>query len=269
MLSKTILITGAGSGLGKGTALGLARAGHTVIATARQPKQIEELKALASSERLPLKVEKFDLSNNNDHHELAAKYGDTTDILVNNAAVGQAGPIAEIPTELVRNVFEVNIFKTLDLTQRFAAKFAEKKSGKIIFVSSIAGFMSVPFLAPYVASKHALEAIAKLMKDELEPLGVKVATINPGPFKTGFNDRMVDSIKSWYDPEKNFTTEAALKKTSELFANDDFQPDPADVIDFMIDLIPKDTHKFRNVFPSQYIAAGQEYQQAIWSEQVK
>ncbi|MEM8813323.1 MAG: SDR family oxidoreductase [Pseudomonadota bacterium] len=267
-MSKTILITGAGSGLGKGTAIGLARNGHTVIAAVENQPQGSSLEKAAKEAGVDLEVTKLDLLSKDDHDAVARKYADEIDILVNNAAIGETGPIAEVPVDRVRHVFEVNVFSTLEFAQRFARQFVKRGRGKIIFTSSIAGFSTFRFLGPYVASKHALEPIVQLMRDELEGTGVQVATINPGPFRTGFNDRMYDTVDQWYDPQTNFTQESAIREIQELFAGDDLQLDPQPIIDFMVDLIPKDTHKFRNVFPERFIDSVKAYQESLWTKAI-
>ncbi|MEQ8824845.1 MAG: SDR family oxidoreductase [Filomicrobium sp.] len=267
-MSKTILITGAGSGLGKGTAIGLARNGHTVIATVENWPQVSSLMADAKKAGVHLEIEKLDLLNKNDQDTVFRKHADKIDILVNNAATGETGPIAEVPVDRVRHVFEVNVFSTLEFAQRFARTFAKKGKGKIIFTSSIAGFSTFKFLGPYVASKHALEPIVQLMRDELEGTGVQVATINPGPFRTGFNDRMYDTLDQWYDPDENFTPEGQVREIQDLFGGDQLQLDPQPMIDFMVELIPQENHKFRNVFPERFIDGVKEYQESLWSKQI-
>ena len=267
-MSKTILITGAGSGLGKGTALGLAKQGHKVIATVENWPQVTELMAAAEEAGVEIEVTKLDYLNQNDHDTVLKKYADKVDIFVPNAATGQTGPIAEIPVERIRNVFEVNVFKTLELAQAFAKVFVQKGQGKIMFTSSIVGFSTFPFLGPYVASKHALEAVVQLMREEMEGTGVTIATINPGPFRTGFNDRMYDTVDQWFHPEKNFTPEKAIRDVQGLFAGDELQLDPKGMIDFMVDVIPRDSHKFRNVFPEEVIEGCQKYQASLWNLEV-
>ena len=263
-MSKTILITGAGSGLGHGTALGLAKNGHTVIATVENWPQATLLKADAEKAGVDITVEKLDYLSKDDQETIIRKYSDKIDIVTLNAATGETGPIAEVPVDRVRRVFEVNVFSTLELAQRFAALFVKKGKGKIIFISSIAGFSTFPFLAPYVASKHALEAIAQLMREEMEGTGVQIATINPGPFRTGFNDRMYNTLDQWYDPAENFTPEAPIRDVQQLFAGDKLQLDPSGMIDFMIETIPQDEHKFRNVYPERFIDDVKTYQDSLW-----
>lgn len=265
-MNKTILITGAGSGLGHGTAIGLAKNKHKVIATVENWPQASALISDARQAGVDLTVEKLDYLNRDDHDNILRKYGEKIDIFCPNAATGETGPIAEIPVDRVRHVFEVNVFNTLALAQRFAAIFARRGYGKIFFTSSIVGFSTFPFLAPYVASKHALEAIVQLMREEMEGTGVQIATINPGPFRTGFNDRMYDTLDQWYDPAKNFTPEKPIRDVQERFSGDELQLDPQAMIDFMVEIIPKDEHKFRNVYPEHFIEDVKEYQASLWEQ---
>lgn len=267
-MSKTILITGAGSGLGRGTALGLAKRGHTVIAATEIWPQASALMATAEEEGVQLEVTKLDLLSKDDHVTVFRKFGERLDILVNNAATGETGPIAEIPVDRVRKVFDINVFGTLEFTQPFARLFAERGKGKIIFTSSIAGFSTFPYLAPYVSSKHALEAIAQLMREEMEGTGVQIATINPGPFRTGFNDRMYDTLDQWYDPTKHFSPEKPVRDVQNLFSGSDLQLDPQDMIDFMVEVIPQDHHKFRNVYPERFIESVKNYQDSLWIREI-
>ena len=267
-MSKTILMTGAGSGFGKGTVLGLAKKGHKVIATCEIWPQVTELRATAEQEGVEIEVTKMDLVNKEEREIVFKKYGDKIDILVPNAASGETGPIAEIPVDRVRRVFEVNVFCTLEFIQPFARHFAKKGKGKIIFTSSIAGFSTFPFLAPYCASKHALEAIVQLMREEMEGTGVQIATVNPGPFRTGFNDRMYDTLDQWYDPDQNFTPKEKIRDIQQLFAGEDLQLDPQEMIDFMIETIPQDHHKFRNVCPPRFIEDVKKYQESLWDIEV-
>jgi short-subunit dehydrogenase len=142
-----------------------------------------------------MRVEKLDVTSVRDR-EMA--FGWEIDVLVNNAGVMEAGPIAEQPAELLRAMLEVNFFGGLEVIQGFARQFARKRRGKIVIMSSVAGLTTAPFAAGYCATKHALEAVAEALKMEARA-GIKVATINPGAYGTGFNDRGGDSIR-WYDP---------------------------------------------------------------------
>lgn len=267
-MSKTILITGAGSGFGEGVALGLAKSGHKIIATVENWPQKTYLQNKAKEANLDIIVEKMDYLDNDDIDNIINKYGAQIDIVNLNAATGETGPVAEIPVQRIKRVFEINVFQTIAIAQRFAKIFVEKKKGKIVFTSSIAGFFTFKFLGPYVASKHALEGLVQTLQIELEGTGVTVATINPGPFSTGFNHRMYDTVDQWFDPNVNFSDPAEIKEVQELFATGGIEFEPEDMIKFMIEKIPADQHKFRNVYPDDVLEDVNKYQASLWTKEV-
>jgi len=244
-MSKTIFITGAGSGLGRGAALGLAKNGHSVIATTELTSQKTDLLREAEELGLDMEVFKLDITNERDRGQIE-KYD--FDVFVANAAINEGGPLAEVPMDRVRALFEVNVFATLETVQKAARKLVEKGSGKIVFMSSMAGISATPYVGPYTATKHAIEGIAQTMKSELEGFGVQVATINPGAFNTGFNDRAAEEKWKWFDEFKHFTRKEDMKKQEEGLEN---QFDPENMIQKMIEIIPADHHKFRTVYPEE------------------
>ncbi|SIS49553.1 SDR family oxidoreductase [Salimicrobium flavidum] len=261
-MSKTIFITGAGTGLGKGTAIGLAKKGHHVIAAVEIMAQITSLREEAEAAGVSLEVIKLDITNKRDQ-QLIDDYD--YDIFVANAAIGEGGPIAEIPVDRVRDIFETNVFSTLETAQIAANKFVNKKQGKIIFLSSIVGVVGMPYLAAYASTKHAIEAFAKAMKAELEEFNVQVATINPGPFETGFNDRMFEERLKWYDPKENFTPEESMSDLKELLDN---QYDPDDMIAKMVEVIEADHHAFRTAYPQEIEDQMKDEEQKAWNSRV-
>jgi len=258
MKKQTILITGAGSGLGKGTAIGLAKSGHHIIAAMHTWEQLSRFKEELKNSEYQKNIEliKLDILDELDC-EKAWQYD--IDILVNNAGIGHTGPLAEIPVDLLREVMETNAFSTLEFSQPFIRKMVDKGEGKVVFLSSVAGLTTSAFLGPYNASKHALEAIVQCLRDELQPFGVTVATINPGPFDTGFNDRMYDTYKQWFDEDFNFTSKKDLEKAAKKMATSQF--DPQGMIDKMVEVIPQNKHPFRTVHPEDFKDMCQEYQQ--------
>lgn len=258
MSKKRVLITGAGSGFGRESALRLAQHGHQVIATVEHEKQIPELKQAASDRGAEMQVEKLDLLSDRDR---GAALQWEIDVLVNNGAVGEGGPIAEIPLQLIRKVFEVNVFSTLALTQALVKQMVKRGSGRVIFVSSIAGLVSGAYLGPYTASKHALEAIADSMRVELAPYGIQVVTLNPGPYATGFNDRMVESYRRWYDPKRNFTRPEDLVKLERRFER---QFDPEEIFQALVALAEGESGKYRNVLPKESEDFVRKSQQESW-----
>lgn len=268
-MSKTILMTGAGTGFGHGVVLGMAKNGHDVIATVENWPQVTQLRADVETSGLSDKivVEKMNYLNNDDINLIVKKYADKVDIFAPNAATGETGPVAEIDVGRIRHVFEVNVFQTLELIQRFIKVFVARGYGKVIATTSTAGIFTFDFLAPYCGSKFAIEAILQTMYNELKGTGVQLATINPGPFRTGFNDRMYDTLDQWYDPKVNFTPEEPVRAAQAAFAGPDIQLDPQGMIDFMIDVIPKDEHPFRNVYPANFREEVMKYQESIWDWQ--
>lgn len=243
---KRILITGAGSGFGEGVALGLAQQGHEVIATTQIWPQVTKLQEKADALGITnMRIEKIDILDPYDV-DTAAKWD--IDILVNNAAIGFTGPIAEIPIDLVQTNFETNVFATLNFTQQFIRNFVdEKRAGKIVFISSIAGLLSAPGYGSYCATKHALEALAESLYIELQPFNIQVQTINPGAFKTGFNEGMAKTASHWMNDDENFIKESETEKMFSYIL--DQQMDPQIAINAMIEIIPADAGKFRNVIP--------------------
>ncbi|CAM3408870.1 SDR family oxidoreductase [Aequorivita lipolytica] len=257
MKKKTILITGAGSGLGKGTAVGLAKKGHQVIAAVHTWEQMSRFITDLENTDYKKNIELIKLDIR-DMMDCEKAWDFEIDILVNNAGIGQTGPMAEIPVDLIREVMETNAFSTLEFSQPIIRKMVERGNGKVVFLSSVAGLVTNAYLGPYNASKHALEAIVQCLRDELKPLGVTVATINPGPFETGFNDRMYDTYQQWFDEDLHFTPLKDIEKAAKGMANN--QLDPQEMIDKMVEIIPMESHDFRTVFPEKLAEKCQEYQ---------
>jgi NAD(P)-dependent dehydrogenase (short-subunit alcohol dehydrogenase family) len=203
MSKKCVLITGAGSGFGWGAALGLAKAGHDVIATVQISPQVTALRREAKARGLTnLRIEKLDIL---DPIDVTAALQWDFNILHSNAAIGEGGPASEIPLALVRKNFETNVFAPLELIQRVARKWIDNNQpGKIVFTSSEAGLLTPVGFGAYSATKHALEAIAEALRQEFQLFNIKVQTINPGAYATGFNETMLDTAFKWLDDKKKF-----------------------------------------------------------------
>jgi NAD(P)-dependent dehydrogenase (short-subunit alcohol dehydrogenase family) len=240
-MPKTVLITGAGSGFGRGAALALAARGHHVIATTETAAQAEALRSDAPA----LQVEVLDITT----PDVAKAAAWDVDVLLNNAGAGQTGPMADVPIEVVRRVFDVNVFGTLAITQAVLPRMVAKGAGRVIIVSSIAGVMSGPAFGPYSMSKHALEAMGKAMRAELAGQGIDVTLLNPGPYLTGFNDRMADSMWSWFgEGSLNAPATPLFQMMRELVTGN--QMDPAEVVQRMVELVEADTTDENNFVPS-------------------
>jgi NAD(P)-dependent dehydrogenase (short-subunit alcohol dehydrogenase family) len=244
-MPKTVMITGAGSGFGKGASVALAARGHHVIATTETDEQAAALRAEAPE----LTVEKVDITSG----DVAKAAGWDVDVLINNAGAGQTGPMADVPIDRVRRLFEVNVFGTLAMTQAVLPGMIAKGAGRVIIVSSIAGVVSGPAFGPYSMTKHALEAMGKAMRAELAGQGIDVALLNPGPYLTGFNDRMADSMWEWFgDSSLNAPATPLFQMMREMVTGG--QMDPAEVVTRMVELTEADTTTENNFVPPDILA---------------
>ena len=182
------LITGTSTGIGLATAVTLARGGHTVFATMRNPAGgAGEIRAIAEAEKLPITVLPMDVD---DDASVRAGVGQALaqsgriDVLVNNAGVGVHGSVEELPLEEFRRAMETNFFGALRSIQAVAPGMRERRHGCIVNVTSVAGRISYAPQAPYAASKWALEAASEALAQEMKPFGVRVAIVEPGIIAT-------------------------------------------------------------------------------------
>ena len=214
MKAKTILITGAGSGIGRDAAFALAARGHRVIATTADEGQATALRAESERRGQRLQVRKLDITDPADRESLR---DEPLDVLINNAGVGESGSLAEVDVQRIRQTFEVNLFSTLALSQVALAGMIARRSGTVLFVSSIAGRVPMPFLMPYSMSKFALSAGAAGLRAELDRLrcGVQVALIEPGAIHTGFNQRMTERKYAWMQQSSYFAGQVEQLRAEE------------------------------------------------------
>lgn len=240
-MTKTVMITGAGSGFGKGVSLALAERGHDVIATVETDEQADALRAEAPQ----LTVETLDITTG----DVAKAAAWDLDVLINNAGAGQTGPLADVPIATVRRLFDVNVFGTLAVTQAVLPRLIEKGAGRIIIVSSIAGVMAGPAFGPYSMTKHALEAMGKTLRAELAGQGIDVTLLNPGPYDTGFNDRMADSMWDWFGEASLNAPATPLFQMMRDFVTTG-QRDPAEVVTRMVELTEAEVTTENNFVPA-------------------
>ena len=260
-MKKRVLITGAASGFGKGTAIGLAKKGHKVIAGVQIEPQKTVLLEEAKKAGVELEVIVLDITKETDR-QFAFRY--EVDVLMNNAGIMETGPIAEIPLENVRQNFEVNVFATIAMTQGFLPQMVKRGAGKVIFTSSMGGLVTVPFGATYTSTKHALESLVEGLKDELMGTGVEICTVNPGVFGTGFNDRGAETMMKWFDSTKSLSKLETIQAVFESGGLED-QMDPQIMIDGMISVAEEDNSLFRNVIPKEIIPWIKATQERSWT----
>ncbi|PDT81365.1 SDR family oxidoreductase [Sinorhizobium sp. BJ1] len=257
-MGKTILITGAATGFGRGVARGLAARGHKVIAGCQIWPQVWELRNAAKVEDVEMQVIKLDVLNEIDR---TSALGLEIDVLFNNAGIMESGPMVEIPMSVFRSVFETNVFAALELAQGFARAMVKRGSGRIVWTSSVAGLVKVPFDGAYAASKHAVEGICSAMHEELKPYGVEVTTVNPGAFRTGFNDTGMESMDQWWNQGERVVDHWPVRELTH-------QHDPAEMIEAIIEVIEADKPLYRTVRPVSAEEMVRKEQAEIWNRQV-
>jgi short-subunit dehydrogenase len=167
------LVTGASRGIGKAIAARLVQAGYSVTGTTRDPSALRPEATLDGVRYLSL-----DLRNARSIQALAAEAG-AVDVLVNNAGVSQIGPIEEVPLDMARGLFETNFFGLLALTQMVIPGMRARRWGAIVNIASFAAVTPVPFISVYAASKSALVAASRSLRQELLPWGIRVAVVAP------------------------------------------------------------------------------------------
>ena len=177
-MSKIILVTGASSGIGKGIATFLSEKEYIVYGTSRIPKDENNFtfKLIALD---VLKIESIKTAV----QFIIEKEG-RLDILINNAGMGITGPIEETPTDEMRAVFNTNLFGAIDVMKAVLPQMREQKSGTIINITSIAGYMGLPFRGVYSATKGALELVTEATSMEVKSFGINVVNAAPGDFAT-------------------------------------------------------------------------------------
>jgi short-subunit dehydrogenase len=180
-----VIVTGASTGIGRVTALRLARRGARVFAAARDERRLEALAA----EHPEIVAAPCDVSDEADRAALV-KQGEPVDVLVNNAGLGWKGMVEDMPPDKVRQLFEVNVLALIDLTQRVLPGMLERGRGHIVNVGSIAGYVSAPGETVYCATKFAVQGFTDGLRREVVRRGVDVTLIAPGPIKTEFMARI-------------------------------------------------------------------------------
>jgi NAD(P)-dependent dehydrogenase (short-subunit alcohol dehydrogenase family) len=191
MTRSVAAVTGASRGIGRATALELARHGHRVFALARTFADLEQLALGASKQDLKIEPIALDVADEASRAAavraiLDATDGHGLDILVNNAGYGQLGPLEEISPEKLRRQLEVNVIGLVAFTQPWLPMMRARHAGHIVNVSSIAGRVATPFMGAYNASKFALEGLSDAWRLELAPFGVHLVLVAPGPVRTDF-----------------------------------------------------------------------------------
>ena len=198
---QTIFITGCSSGIGYVTAQVLKQRGHRVICSARKPEDVERLKG-EGFECLQL-----DLADSNSIRrgveQLMSMTDGKVDALFNNGAFGQPGAVEDLSREALRNQFETNFFGTHELTNLLIPLMRQQGHGRIIYNSSVLGFVAMKFRGAYNASKFALEGLADTLRLELRGSGVHISLVEPGPIESRFRANAFAMYQKHIDPNQS------------------------------------------------------------------
>jgi NAD(P)-dependent dehydrogenase (short-subunit alcohol dehydrogenase family) len=188
---RHVLVTGSSTGIGKACAIYLAEQGFSVVAAVRRPTDAQQLESLSKN----LRTIQLDIA---DAQSIAAATKQITEItadnglagLVNNAGIGVLGPVEFIPPQDWRRQFEVNVIGHVAITQAMLPHLRRHVasqghgSGRIVFIGSVAGRVTIPTLGPYSASKHAIAAVAAALRMELREQGILVSLLEPGAIQS-------------------------------------------------------------------------------------
>jgi short-subunit dehydrogenase len=232
--SKVWYITGASQGLGLTLVKTLLDKGYRVAATSRDARTLSQAVGLIDKDRfLPLAV---DLNNpdciDESVQQTLAAFG-RIDVVVNNAGYGMAGTVEEVARQDIRNIFNVNVFATIDVVKSVLPVMRSQKSGYIINIGSVAGFVGAPGWAIYSATKSAVAAFSEVLALDLKEFNIKVTVVEPSGFRTGFLTK--DSLAY---SESKIDGYQAVKDTQERYlAADGKQPgDPGKASEILIEL---------------------------------
>lgn len=189
-MPKIILVTGASSGLGKALALECSRLGYTVYGTSRKP----------SAAAGPVRMIEMDVRDPDSIRaglaQILAEAG-RLDIVVNNAGIGIAGPLEEMPIEQIEQVLDTNVLGIVRVCQAVLPIMRAQGSGRLFAISSIGARVGLPYRSVYCASKAAVDLITESLRLEAQPFGVQVCGIHAGDIRTNINDHRIKA----YEPE--------------------------------------------------------------------
>ncbi len=195
-MSKVWLITGCSTGFGRELATNALEAGHKVVVTARNPKDIQDIVLKFADASIAVTL---DVTNPEDIQssvqQSMEKFG-RIDVLVNNAGIGYFGAIEESEEDEVRRMFEINFFGLANMTKEVLPIMRKQKSGHIVNIASIGGLVSFPAVGFYNATKYAVDGLSESLAKETKPLGIKVTVIAPSGFRTDWAGRSANNSKT-------------------------------------------------------------------------
>jgi NAD(P)-dependent dehydrogenase (short-subunit alcohol dehydrogenase family) len=202
---SVVLITGCSTGFGLEFVSAFARRGDTVVATARNLERADALKSAIADQALKNVVLRQLDVNKPDSVQRAV--GETMsaegriDVLVNNAGIGAVSPLETLDDDVLREVFETNVFGAMAVTRAVLPHMRKQRRGRIVFTNAIGGILNTPYLGAYCSSKHAVDCIAATWDIELRQFGIRVSSVMPSAFQTAFAGNMDSNFAEGTDYE--------------------------------------------------------------------
>ncbi|WP_281614493.1 SDR family oxidoreductase [Flammeovirga sp. SubArs3] len=246
-----ILITGAGSGLGRVTTEALLKSGYNVIASMRDSKSkgiqiVKELEAFSRQTKGTLFIIELDVTSTTSVNlaisQIESEVGQI-DVLINNAGIGGTGWTEAFPEEQYKQIFDVNVFGVQRMMRGILPSMRKRKEGLIINISSIQGRVVFPYSGIYTASKFALEGLTESYHYELAPLGIDIILLQPGGFKTSFESKQSGP----YDKDRLLEYGELKNAPNDIWGNPgeekDFLPSPQPIPEAIMDLIEMEKGK--------------------------
>lgn len=232
MSNRTVLITGCSSGIGRATAYAFLDEEWQVYATARNPADIEKLGDAGCD------IGTIDVRDTEDVERVVDRIIEEEgriDALVNNAGYGQHGPLEDVDEDRFQKQFDVNVFGPHRLVREVLPHMREREDGTIVNVSSVAGRLAAPGMGAYSASKHAMEGYSDALRLEVEPFGVDVSVVQPGPVQTSFRERVDDEIGR-LDRTRDYEDLYEFQEDASLFGADSpIAVHPAEVAEAIVE----------------------------------
>jgi len=243
---KVAIVTGSSSGIGYATSLMLARKGFYTYASVRNISRSSSLEYKANAEKLPLKLIQLDVTDVDsikDAIEKIVSEKGRIDVLVNNAGYGLFGAFEDISLDEIKAQYDTNVFGLIRTTQAVLPTMRKQKSGIIVNVSSINGQVAFPVISAYASTKFATEGLSESIAYELEPFGIKVVLIEPGPVGSNF---MKGSVmpETALDPRSPYS-ELVQKVNAKITSQHENATSPEEVAKIIVQAILTEKPEFR------------------------
>ncbi|MFT6193648.1 MAG: NAD(P)-dependent dehydrogenase (short-subunit alcohol dehydrogenase family) [Cognaticolwellia sp.] len=267
MSTQSILITGCSSGIGLHAALTLSARGYQVFATARKAQDVTELQGKG------LTAYQLDLTEPESISQTVAQVLEVTggrlDYLFNNGAYGQPGALEDLPTAVLREQFETNVFGWHELTKQIIPVMKRQGHGRIIQCSSVLGFVSMAYRGAYNASKYAIEGLTDTLRLELKSANVAVILLEPGPINTEFRANALAAIQAHIDidaSDHKVQYQQQIARLSSEKSNAPFTLEPLDVTQALIHALESKRPKlrYRITMPTKIFALLKRLLPARW-----